>query len=139
MSRSLDRPQVGGQVGGTKQRVGSLERQLARRRPPVPPYEIPFSLPGLLYISESGKARHPIGGRLVTVDAHLSTAGSTDTELTVKQSGVSIGTLVIGAGNLSAERSFDVIFSARLQTLSVAVTTAGTDAEDLTVFCQFEH
>ena len=139
MTRSLHRPNLSGQVGGTKQRVDSLERQLARRTPPVPPYEMAFSLPGLVYVSESGRARHPIGGRLIIVDAHLQTAGSTTTVLTFKKAGVSIGTLTLGASATNAERSFDEIFSARQEVLSVAVTTAGTDAEDLTVFCQFEH
>lgn len=139
MSRRLDRPRVGGQIGGTKQRVASLERELSKRQPTVPPFEVPFSLPGPVVVSDSGKARHPTGGRLLFVQAFLVTAGTGSTTVAVYRQGVSLGTLTLGAGSTSARRSFDSLFNAYMTALTVGVTVAGADAEDLTVFCQFDR
>jgi hypothetical protein len=126
-------------VSNTKTRVDSLERRLGQPIPTPNPYEVPFSQPGAVQETESGRARHPRGGRLTTVDAHLGTAGSTDTVLSINQSGASVGTLTIPAGVTFALLGLDVLFSAYQETLTVEVTTAGTDAEDLTVFCVFDR
>ena len=139
MTRYLEPPRITEQVSTTKTRVDSIERRLGQHVPNATPYEIGFSLPGTVTATESGRARHPRGGRLIIVDAHLQTAGSTDTVMTINQSGVSVGTLKIIAGATYAERALDVLFSARLEVLSIEVTSAGTDAEDLTVFCQFDR
>lgn len=139
MSRYLQPPRVTDQISETKTRVDSIERRLGQKVPPPTPYEIPFSLAGAVTVSESLRARHPRGGRLILVDAHLQTAGSTDTVLSVNKSGISVGTLTLPAGATYADVAFDVLFSARLETLSIAVTTAGTDAEDLSVFANFDQ
>lgn len=139
MTRYLEPPRITDQVSTTKTRVDSIERRLGQKVPTANPYEIGFSLPGAVTATESGRARHPRGGRLIIVDAHLQTTGSTDTVLAINQSGASVGTLTIVAGATYAETGLDVLFSARLQVLSIEVTSAGTDAEDLTVFCQFDQ
>jgi hypothetical protein len=139
VTRYLEPPHVADQLSDTKTRVDSIERRLGQKLPNPLPYEVTFSHPGVVTATESGRARHPRGGRLVSVDAHLQTAGSTDTVLTFKKSGVSIGALTIPAGATYAFVIFDVLFSTLQQVLSVEVTTVGTDAADLTVFCAFDQ
>jgi len=139
VTRDLQPPHIASQVSHTKTRVDSIERRLGQKIPNPLPYEATFSLPGVVTATESGRARHPRGGRLVSVDAHLQTAGSTDTVLTLKKSGVSIGTLTIAASATYAYRIFDVLFSALQEVLSVEVSTVGTGSEDLTVFAQFDQ
>lgn len=139
MSRYLEPPHIADQTSRTKTRIDSIERRLGPKIPNPLPYEVPFSLPGVVTASESGRARHPRGGRLVAVDAHLQTAGSTDTILTFKKSGVSIGTLTIPASATYADRIFDVLFTALQEVVSVEVSTVGTGSEDLTVFCRFDQ
>jgi hypothetical protein len=139
VSRYLRTPQIADQLSGTKQRVDSLERRLGQTIPNPNPYEVTFSQPGAVQATESGRARHPWGGRLVSVDAHLGTAGSTGTVIAIKRSGISVGSLTIPSSSTFALRGFDSLFSAYQQVLTVEVTTAGTGAEDLTVFCVFDR
>jgi hypothetical protein len=139
VTRYLQPPHIADQTSHTKTRVDSLERRLGQKLPNPLPYEVTFSLPGVVTASESGRARHPRGGRLVSVDAHLQTSGSTDTILTLKKSGVSIGTLTIPASATYAFVIFDVLFSTLQEVLSVEVTSVGTGSEDLSVFCQFDQ
>lgn len=139
MSRYLEPPRVASQLSETKRRVDALERRLGQQIPNPLPYEVTFSHPGALTATESGRARHPRGGRLVIVDAHLLTAGSTDTVIAINQSGASVGSLTVPANATYAERSLDVLFSARQEVLTVETTSVGTGAEDLTVFCQFDR
>ena len=139
MTRYLEPPHIASQTSHTKTRVDSIERRLGQKIPNPLPYEVTFSHPGTVTATESGRARHPRGGRLVSVDAHLQTAGSTDTILTVKKSGVSVGTLTIPASATFADRIFDVLFSALQEVLTVDATTVGTGSADLTVFCQFDR
>lgn len=107
-------------------------RQQTKRR-----YDQPFSLPGIVYVSESGPWYPPnFGGKLVAAVVGLGQAGSTQTTVRIRMNGQNIpgGNIIIPPGvtkvlhqNLSTYASGDSDF------FTVGVTQAGAGASNLTV------
>jgi hypothetical protein len=96
-----------------------------------------FSLPGRIYVSESGLWFPPnFGGRLVEVVASLRVVGSTDTVVAIKLNDVTIatgGTVTIPAGTRSVVSQSVDEFVTSSDFFSVACTTPGVGAKYLTV------
>lgn len=142
MTTGLTPPTLAGQLGGTKGRVHALERRLARGIPPQPGFTAKFSLHGGLYLSTSGIEKHPTGGRLILVYAVLVVAGTTPTVIDVLKNGTPMAapsTLTLPAGVRQNELVVSSAFSARGDELQVEITTAGSDAESLTVYGVFDR
>lgn len=122
---------VNGTLGG---RSDSASPVVERPGPlPPPTRELPpFSLPGLVAISESGRFYPPRPTRVVRVGAALQIAGSGSTTVQIRKNGVAAKTLTVPAGATRA--TDDSTFSLSTNDyLSVAVTAVGAGASDLVV------
>lgn len=115
-------------------RVEALERRTVVPDRPKTQDDVPFTLPGAISVSESPRYYSPSGGALVRVFASLRTAGTSATVVTVKVNGVAIGTVTIPSGSLTASTyPGEVRVAADSDYITVAVTTAGAGAKDLSV------
>jgi hypothetical protein len=99
--------------------------------------DILFSYAGALTITESPPVRVRRGGRLGGFAVTLGTAGSTSTVLTIKQNGTAIATLTIPAGTAAYDIGLNNPFVANVDTLTVAITTVGLGAADMTAEARF--
>lgn len=122
------------ELSAAKHRVALLERRLAaggaNSIPPAVLYH-----PGAVIVTTSGIHTHPYGATMTLVYAHLvvaSTSGSVT--LSLRKNGVEFGQLILPATVPYNEKPVQVAFGARFDRFQVAVTTAGTDAEQLSVF-----
>lgn len=141
MPESLERPQILRPTMASEQAATDLElRKLWGRigaGDKSRKFDQCFSLPGRLYITESGLWYPPnFGGRLVEVVASLRVAGSTDTIVAIKLNDTTIatgGTITIPAGQRAVvSQSADEFVSAS-DFFTVACTTPGSGAQYLTV------
>lgn len=140
MTGQLRPPRMSNQLSATKGRVQDLERRLARATPAIPPHLARFSAHGPVALGLSGPDSHPSGGQLVLVWAKLSVAGSTNTVVDLLRNGVPFtNPIILTPGNTHAELVVSQRFSARVDAFQVEVTSAGTGAESITVFGQFDR
>lgn len=91
----------------------------------------PWSLPGAVYVSESGRY-YSQPTTIRSIRASLDTAGTSTTTVTVYVNGVSADTITLTSGTTTTTKAVSITVPA-LGYLKVGVTTAGTGAEDLTV------
>jgi hypothetical protein len=139
MTKHLLPPRPGQQLSNTKGRVHDLERRLARAIPEQRGYLAKFSLAGTLFVSESGYEMHPYGGRLILVYATLVVAGDDTTVLSIRKNDAEFAELKLPATRRYNEYVTSTEFAARADTLQVAITTVGANAESLTVFGLFDR
>lgn len=97
------------------------------------PIEAVFSHKGTPSTDESGRWYPRRTATLRNVFVSLGTAGSTNTVVTVYVNGGSQGTITLGNGVNKSYAAFDDVLVADTDYLTVAATTVGTGAEDLTV------
>lgn len=97
------------------------------------PLEAVFSHAGTPSTEPSARWYPRRTARLVSVLASLATAGSSSTVVTVYVNGGGQGTVTLGSGVNKATAVFDDVLVADADYLTVAATTVGTGAEDLTV------
>lgn len=67
------------------------------------------------------------------IRALLTTAGTSDTVLTVLINGISVGTVTIASGDTNTTEDFDEFLSGGDDILAIELTTAGAGAEGLYV------
>ena len=139
MTRHLVPPRPGEQLSNTKGRVHDLERRLARAIPERVGFVAKFSLNGILYESVSGNEVHPTGGRLILVYATLVEAGTSTTVLELRKNGTTFATLKLPAGVAYNELVVSQEFAPRTDTLRVAITSAGVDADTITAYGLFDR
>lgn len=137
MTDSLNGPGVMERLTRLVRRVDDLERRLRARSAAKPPAAEPlegiFSLAGALTTVASGRWYPRRTGTLTNVFASLDTAGSSSTVVTVYVDGASQGTITLGSGVNKSSVTFDDVLVADTDYLTVAVTTVGTGAANLTV------
>lgn len=95
--------------------------------------ELIFTLPGTVIVSESPPATLRHGGYVTAMRCLLGAAGSTATTVTLDQDGTTVATATLGSGVTVVEIGVRVRFGADTERITIAVTGAGTGAEDLTV------
>lgn len=114
----------------------------ARKRNFGERYDVPFSLPGNIYVSESGRYYLPnSGGRLAEILVSLRVAGSTTTTIEVRKNGTLItgGSVnLVAASNQIIKMGFDEQAGGNTDYWTVAVTAAGTGAKFLTTQLRFK-
>lgn len=139
MSEYLKRPTQAGQISSTKSRVHTIERRLLDkpRKPAV--YIAKWSLGGAIYLSESGFEVHPSGGILIRVYATLLVAGTTTTTLSFKKNENAIATLKLTNGVRFNETMLSIPFASNSDLLNVEITAAGSGADTLSVFGEFDR
>lgn len=120
------------------QRISVVERLAARRPqpdrpPPAEPLEAVFSHKGTPTADASGRWYPPRTATLVNVFVSLGTAGTSDTDVEVYVNGGVQGTITLGSGVNKSYGAFDDVLVADTDYLTVAATTVGTGAADLTV------
>lgn len=69
--------------------------------------------------------------RLTEVIVWLGTAGSSNTVVTVKVNGSSVGTVTLASGDTQKSVTFETKLLSRTDVLTMELTTAGTGAADL--------
>jgi len=100
-------------------------------------YDLPFSLPGKLYTTESGPWYPPnFGGKLVAATVGLRVPGETSTLIEIRMNGevVPSGTIVVPEGQRKVlHQGMSLYVSGDSDYLTVAVTQAGMGAAHLNV------
>lgn len=122
----------------TERRVDNLERRSLTRaatdaRDDGEPLEAIFSHPGKPTTDESARWYPRRTATLTAVFVSLGTAGTSDTILTVYVNGGSQGTITLGSGVHDSYAAFDDQLLADTDYLTVAATTVGAGAANLTV------
>lgn len=117
------------------QRLATLERKrpTGDRPTPTEPLEAVFSHAGTPTTQPSGRWYPRRTATLTDVLVSLDTAGTSNTVVTVYVNGGSQGTITLGSGVHSATGAFDDVLVADTDWLTVAATTVGSGAADLTV------
>lgn len=137
MTDSLNSPGIAARIDRLIRRVEDLERRLRARSTDRPadaePLEAPFFHGGPLSTTTSGRWYPRRTATLSQVWCSLDTAGSTSTVVTVYVNGGSQGTVTIPGSANTGSATFDDVLVADADYLTVAATTVGTGAEDLTV------
>lgn len=136
MSTSNTPPDPGRAVAALNRRVDILERRLRALEGQFKP-EITFSYSGALTESSSPVWTRRDTGRLMSIAAHLGTAGSTDTSIDVLVNEATIATVTIPATVNSVLVPCSVIVNKDIDRLQDVIATVGTGAQDLTVQHRF--
>lgn len=104
--------------------------------PPPPSYKPtpipPFSLPGAVTISESGRYYPPSGASVSSLQASVDTPGTTNTTAAILVDGVIKGTVTIPAGESAATNTVAIQIPSGSH-VKASVTSAGSGATNLTV------
>lgn len=131
MSATNVPPNLESVIRGVNRRLDELERRLRAQPTQFSPETI-HSWWGPLEIAISGVSTRRDPAQLVTIDAHLDVAGTTDTTVEVLKNGDVIATVVIPATLLTVNVPCSVRFDTgdRLQD---RVTVVGSGATSLTV------
>lgn len=138
MTEKLLPPEFDREVGRLKNRVLALEKRLGELERGARDHGLPFTLPGPILVEESPPWTPRFTTRAVEIVALLGIAGSTATTLEVRKNGDPIGGgFSLEAGKTVRRFSTSSAFRADVDLLTVAVTAAGTDAEDLDVIVRF--
>lgn len=93
----------------------------------------PFSLAGIMRVSVSPRYYSPVVVRLTKLVVSLGTAGTTTTTVELRKNGGAIASVSLGAGETFATTALSDGMVNDLDYLQVAVTAAGSGAEDLDV------
>lgn len=95
----------------------------------------PFSLPGVPYVSTSGRWYPESTVTITRLFASLAVAGSTATTVALHRNGVSVATVTIAIGALTGGvvTLSSTFTGPETDYMQVAVTSPGTGASDLTV------
>lgn len=137
MTDSLNGPGLTARLARLQTRVEDIERRLRTRattRPvPAEPLEAVFSHAGTPTTDPSPRWTPRRTATLTTVVVSLATAGSSNTVVTVYVNDGSQGTITLGSSVEQATGTFDDVLVADTDYLTVAATTVGTGAADLTV------
>lgn len=137
MTAQTQPPDIGGHIAGLERRIELLERPIRRQatgRPiPAEPLEAVFSHAGTPTSAASPRWYPRRTARLYTVVVSLATAGTSNTVVTVYVNGGSQGTVTLASGVNRASAAFNNVLVADTDWLTVAVTTVGTGAKDITV------
>jgi hypothetical protein len=132
-------PDVRRMLDDLKRRVGILERRVsvsATATGTPANDDLIFSYAGALAAGESPPAKLRYGGFLATLSVALGTAGSSSTTLQVKRNGTVIATVVVP----SSSADYGATVGARVSPedrITVAITTAGTAAANMTAATRF--
>jgi hypothetical protein len=138
VSVSLLTPDLRRILGDLGRRIGILERRVTAAATSVDSSsEIVFSYAGALAVATSPPARVWRGGNLTVLAVSLRTAGSTSTVIAVKRNGTTVGTVTVPSSTTSYNGEVSARFAADSDTLTLAVTTAGTGAADMTAAARF--
>lgn len=131
MSANNTPPNIEAMFRAVNRRLDELERRL-RAQPTAFSPEVVFTWYGPLATAQSPVATRRDPAKLVIVDAHLDTAGASDTVVHVLKNGVLVVTVTIPAGLVTVNVPCSVQFDTgdRLQD---SITTAGSGAVSLTV------
>lgn len=129
---------AGNAAARNRQDISVLQRRLrttgGQTRPAPPePLEAVFSHAGSPTTTESGRWYPRRTVTLTDVLVSLGTAGTSNTVVTVYVNGGSQGTITLGSGIHASMGLFDDVLVADTDYLTVAATTVGTGAADLTV------
>lgn len=95
--------------------------------------DVPFSVGGTLNAATSPPWRFKNGARVEKVVAALGTAGTSNTVITLNKNGVAFGTVTLGPGVTFTTQTFNELFNADSDYLTVSITTAGSGAANLMV------
>lgn len=136
MSGSLTRPDWAAAIKDLGRRVGMLERRTTPAQNPDRSFEITFSFAGALTVTASPPKRLWKPGTLTAIAVALTTAGSTATVIDVERWGTVVATVTVPAGAGSHDEALSVRFTAN-DRLRLLVTTAGTDAAEMTCDARF--
>lgn len=138
MGESLVAPTLQRALNSLAQRVDALERRVRATATTDTAWEIIFSYAGTLTATESPPALIPRGGVLavLAVAFKVGSAGSTDTVIDVLRDGTTVATVTVPASDETFNAEVGVSYSVE-QTISLAVTTAGTGAADMTAEARF--
>lgn len=133
MSQQLLPPDIRRLVASLETRVSALERRLQFGLSAPSDDEIIFTLPGTLAATESPPVRIRGGAVVSSVAVNLGTAGSTTTTIEVRRDGVAVGAVQLASGVTETKFPLGARFGSDQERLTVAVTTVGTGARNLTV------
>lgn len=136
----IHRRLAGGNAAAVNRRdISAMQRRLrttgaqTRQEADTEPLEAIFSHAGTPTTDESGPWFPRRTATLKTAIAGLGTAGSTATIVTVYVNGGSQGTITIASGQTKGIAAFDDVLVADTDYLTVAATTVGAGAANLTV------
>jgi len=138
MSVSLLTPDLRRILGDLARRVGILERRVTAAAASVDSSsEIVFSFAGALTAATSPPARVWRGGNLTVLAVTFATAGSTSTVIDVLRNGTTVGTVTVPSSTEIYNGEVSARFAADVDTIALAVNTAGTGAADMTAAARF--
>lgn len=138
MSVSLLTPDLRRILGDLASRVGILERRITNSTTSADTGEqIVFSYAGTLTASTSPPVRLRVGGPLTVLAVTFGTAGSTSTILAVERNGTTVATVTVPASTTAYNADIGARFAADSDILTLAVTTPGTGAADMTAVARF--
>jgi len=137
VTETLNGPNLPARLERLVRRVEDLERRLrtanTERPLPLEPLEATFSHAGTPTTAASARWYPRRTATLTQVLVSLATAGTTSTIVTVYVNGGSQGTITLASGVNKNTATFDDVLVADTDHLTVAATTVGTGAKDLTV------
>lgn len=137
MPASLLAPDLRRMVAAIERRLGILERRLRPGAVNDDTHETLFSYAGALVASTSPPVRLRHGGTLTVLVVTLGTAGSTDSVLTVQKNGATVATVTVPSSSTTHTGQVGAYFSADTDKLILTITTAGTDAANMTAEARF--
>lgn len=138
MTKGLLPPEIEREIGKLKKRVTDLERELGELRSGARDHGLPFVLSGPVFVKQSPPWTPRFLTRAVDIVALLGTAGTTTTTIEIRKNENPIGAgLSLAPGETVKRFTLSSPFAADQDLLTVAVTAAGADAEDLDVIVRF--
>ncbi len=138
MTRAYTAPDFRAMIADLRRRVDILERRTRATATTDSAWELVFSYAGSLTVSESPPALIPRSAILnvLAVAFKTGSAGSTSTVLAVKKNATTVATVTVPASTETYNADISVSFDAD-DRLSIAITTVGTGAADMTAEARF--
>lgn len=138
MTKALLPPEYAREVGRLKNRVLALEKRLGELERGARDHGLPFVIDGAVFAKESPPWTPRFLTRAVDVIVLLGTAGTSTTSIELRKNGAAVGAgFALGSGEKMKRFSLSSPFTPDVDLLTVAVTAAGTGAEDLDVIVRF--
>lgn len=138
MTQGLLPPEIAREISRLKKRVSDLERELGDLLRGARDHGLPFVIDGPVIVRESPPWTPRFTTRAVDVIALLGTPGTSSTSIEVRKNGSPVGAgLSLGPDETVKRFSLSSAFAADEDLLTVAVTVAGSGAEDLDVIVRF--